>query len=228
MNPTGNTCRLACPGILLWLVCFAASGHSAQSQISWQPWHHSSLFSISYQKLPDQPMRIRVTGKWPGVSAKSVINLLHDTTRVSQWVKHVSAVTILSRPAPSQALVLTHFDLPWPLRKRDMVTHACLLQKSPASYELKIRSVAEYPSEPGMIRIEPVIVQWVLTERDNAVEIDYQISADIQGDAPQWFVDKVALRNTRISFNALHALLPVRMHNAEGWAITPANTCPFE
>ncbi|KNC66964.1 hypothetical protein AC626_13760 [Pseudoalteromonas rubra] len=79
-----------------------------------------------------------------------------------------------------------------------------------------------------MTRIQPVIVQWVLTEQDNAVEIDYQISADIQGDAPQWFVDKVALRNTRMSFNALHALLQAPIHNAEAWAITPANTCPFE
>ncbi|ALU42695.1 hypothetical protein AT705_06820 [Pseudoalteromonas rubra] len=214
--------------MLLWLVCFAASGHSAQRQAHWQPWYHSSLFSINYQKPPDHPLRIRVTGKWSGVSAKSVINLLHDTTRVSEWVKYVSAVTILSRPAPNQTLVLTHFDLPWPLRKRDMVTHACLLQKSSASYVLKIRSVDEYPPEPGVTRIEPVIVQWVLTERDNAVAIDYQISADIQGDAPQWFVDKVALRNTRMSFNALHALLPGPIHNAESWAITPANTCPFE
>ncbi|MCG7533888.1 START domain-containing protein [Pseudoalteromonas sp. OOF1S-7] len=214
--------------MLLWLVGYAAPGHSKQTPERWQPWHHSALFSVAYQKRAAHPLKIRVTGKWRGVSAKSVINLLNDTERVPLWVKHVSSVTILSRPAPNQTRVLTHFDLPWPLSKRDMITHACLLQVSTTSYVLKIRSVAAHPSEPSVIRIEPVTVQWSLTERDNAVEIDYRISADIQGDAPQWFTDKVALRNMRASFKALHELLQAYPANTQPWAMTPGNTCPFE
>ncbi|RZM78510.1 hypothetical protein C3B51_14205 [Pseudoalteromonas rubra] len=225
MNLTGNLQRLTC---LLWLAGFSAPGYAAQAPQQWQPWHHSDLFSVAYQKRADQPLRIRVTGQWPGISAKSVINLLNDVDSVPLWVKHVSTVTILSRPALNQTRVLTHFDLPWPLRKRDMLTHACLLQESTTSYLLKIRSIAEPAPAPGVIRIEPVTVQWRLTERDNAVEIDYQISADLQGGAPQWFVDKVALRNTRASFNALHELLQTQGVRAQPWALIPGNTCPFE
>ncbi|TMP31073.1 START domain-containing protein [Pseudoalteromonas rubra] len=228
MNLTGDKSGLACLCVLLWLAAYAMPGHSKQTPELWQPWYHSALLSITYHKPSEQPLKIRVTGRWPGISAKSVINLLSDTESVPLWVKHVSTVAILSRPAANQTRVLTHFDLPWPLRKRDMVTHACLLQLSEESYILKIRSVTEYPAEPGVIRIQPVMVQWLLTEQDNAVYIDYQISADIQGKAPQWFTDKVALRNTRASFNTLYALLQARPDSKESWALTPGNTCPFE
>ncbi|MCF2910628.1 START domain-containing protein [Pseudoalteromonas sp. DL2-H2.2] len=227
MNLTGNLQRLTCLCILFWLVGYTAPGHTVQAPENWQSWHHGELFSVAYQKRADQPLKIRVTGQWPGISAKSVINLLNDIDSVPLWVKHVSTVAILSRPAPNQTRVLTHFDLPWPLRKRDMLTHACLLHVSKASYLLKIRSVAEPAPAPGVIRIEPVTVQWRLTERDNAVEIDYQISADLQGGVPQWFVDKVALRNTRASFNALHDLLQARVASPQPWALIPGNTCPF-
>ncbi|MCO7186875.1 START domain-containing protein [Pseudoalteromonas sp. XMcav2-N-2] len=228
MNPTGDKQGLACLCLLLWLVVYAMPGHSTQTSERWQPWHQSELLSITYHKPFDQPLKIRVTGRWPGISAKSVVNLLNDTERVPLWVKHVSTVTILSRPAANQTRVLTQFDLPWPFRTRDMVTHACLLQLSKESYVLKIRSVSDYPTEQGVIRIQPVMVQWVLTEQDNAVYIDYHISADIQGEAPQWFTDKVALRNTRASFNALYNLLKTHPDSMEPWALTPGNTCPFE
>ena len=190
------------------LIALFCSANAAAEVKSWQLWKHQSGVSVQYKKHDNGIFEVRGTVTVSNTNADDFMALLSDTENTPQWIENVKSVKILARLSPSETVVYTQLDSPWPVSDRDMVSYSCYKRLNITDTELKISTYPNYFDEqPNMIRITEIEGRWLLSEKIvqglPQLTVVHEIYADPGGAIPHWISNKVGLKS---AFSTLLAL----------------------
>ncbi|MFT6786734.1 MAG: hypothetical protein ACJAVX_000077 [Pseudoalteromonas rhizosphaerae] len=194
--------------VLLLMLLFSADAISDVQH--WQLWKQRDGASVYYKKHDNGIFEVQAEITVEGVTANDFMTLLSDTDSAPLWIDNVTHVKVLERLSPSETIVHTEFDSPWPLADRDMVSYSCYQQLNDTQTKLTIAAkTGELAKRQAVIRITDLKAHWLLTqhssEGQSLLTITYEIYANPGGAIPYWLSNKVGLKS------AMHTLLALKL-----------------
>jgi len=121
-----------------------------------------------------------------------VFGFLSDLKRHPEWVFRCTGLTIIENQGGQHIKYHTTYDIPWPLKDRDLTVIAVFTHHEGGK---KIESMSEdmlldYPLEEGVIRM-PGYREWVLLEEIDSMNTLFIAEgyADPGGSVPAWLVN---------------------------------------
>ena len=108
--------------IILSLLCFVTNVYS---QPYWQLYESKQGASIYFQRLSDDTLKMKAETVVNNVTAEDLVALLSDTDTAPSWIENITKVTLLKSLSPSENLVYSYIDSPWPVSNRDVITYSC-------------------------------------------------------------------------------------------------------
>lgn len=194
--------------LLLALWCIPTLPDSANAT-QWQSYKKNSTTQVEYLRDNDGLLHIRTqTTVNSGIGA--VLYLLEDTANITNWLTHSQKAQLLSQPDSHTHIVHTFFNAIWPVSKRDMITKS-VWQQNPQSLSLSMTITdmgQHFAPVKGYVRMQQVQGEWTITPQPDALlRIVYQGHADPAGKLPDFIADKVALKASWQTFNALNQVL---------------------
>ncbi|MFU2511313.1 START domain-containing protein [Pseudoalteromonas sp. ASV78] len=198
--------------IILLTLLFSTSVLSDIQQ--WQLWKQRDGVSVHYKKHENGIFEVQAEMMVSGVTANDFMALLSDTDSAPLWIENVTHVQVLRRLSPSETIVHSQFDSPWPVADRDMVSYSCYRRVNHTQTELMITAVTDFlEKSKGVIRITELKASWLLTETSeqgqSQLAIRHVVYADPGGAIPHWFSNKVGLKS------AMHTLLALKQRLLE-------------
>jgi hypothetical protein len=140
--------------------------------------------------------------------ASDFMALLSDTDNAANWLENVKSVTLMERLSPSETLVYTHFNSPWPVSDRDLVSYSCYHALDEHKTELQIKSQPYAKAEvAGLVRIKDLTAYWRLEQQQSNLLVSHQAYADPSGSIPHWLSNKVSLKSVYKTLQALREQL---------------------
>ena len=189
----------AVAGLVSLYACTLGSGYvwSVENQFSVNKerganWHllHSYDQMQVYSKPAGERIRYRVEMQLRG-NLTSLVALLKDTDRRSQWDHRVHSVDVLKRQSQMRQLLYVVLDAPWPDPDREMVLQEQWFQ-DPLSYDVRLvqRMIPNYLQPVGSrLPVDHWYSEWVLTPvARRAVDLVVEIETNWQL-APHWMAD---------------------------------------
>ena len=200
-----------CISILFLVQCF-----NAYSEPKWQLYNNKNGVSVYYQSHSDNTFEVRGVVTVSNVNANDFLELLSDTNTAPQWIENASKVNVIKHLSPSENLVYSYFDSPWPVANRDVITYSCYSQLTPTQSQLVVKARADsLPRAKGVVRVITLNAHWLLTKQGNDLNIAYQIYALPGGSIPTWLNNKVGLKSTHKTLVNLRNILINKEYQAE-------------
>jgi hypothetical protein len=130
--------------------------------------------------------------------------LLEDTENVPKWIDNVAQSRVLRQISPTENIVYTQFEAPWPALDRDMVTYSRYIIEN-GSFTLFIEDAPNVLTEQSdYIRITDVKALWTLEKLTNGLtHVEYVAFANPSGALPDWLVNKLAISSALKTFQGL-------------------------
>ncbi|WP_394192448.1 START domain-containing protein [Pseudoalteromonas atlantica] len=203
-------------GLIIILCCCTV--HAAQ-QTSWLSWKSQEGINVSYKKHQNGIVEVKGSLLIENSTASDFIALLSDTERAAKWVENVSHVQVLARPSEAETIVYTQINSPWPVRDRDMVSYSCYKRLSPTQTLLTISAYPGFKEEvDSVVRIKDLKATWLLEENNTPAKLSltltYTVYADPGGAIPHWLSNKVSLKSTLKTLQALRSELAQELYRA--------------
>lgn len=181
-----------CISLLIILLSF-----NAYSEPDWLLYKNEQGVSVEYQQFDDDTFVTKGQLLVKAVTATDFLQLLSDTAVAPSWLENTSNVRVIKTLSPSENLVYSYIDSPWPLANRDAVTYSCYSRLSSQQTKLSIESRPdEMPLTTRVVRIKTLNAHWLLTQKDDGLNIEYQVYALPGGSIPTWLYNKVGLKST--------------------------------
>ncbi|WP_273046721.1 START domain-containing protein [Pseudoalteromonas sp.] len=200
-----------CVGIVLLTQCFYV-----YSEPVWQEYKNKQGVSVHYQSHSDNTFEVKGEVDVEHVSAKDFLELLSDTNVAPHWVENVSKVRVIKTLSPSENIVYSYFDSPWPIANRDVVTYSCYSQLTPQQSLLIVKAyLNELPLYKNVVRIETLTAHWLLTQHNGSLNIVYQVYALPGGIIPTWVNNKVGLNSVFKTLFNLRDMLAHKKYQAK-------------
>ncbi|MCH2086229.1 MAG: START domain-containing protein [Pseudoalteromonas sp.] len=172
--------------------------------IEWQTYKQQDDIKVSYKKHETGIIEINASVLVKNAKASDFMALLSDTDNAPNWLENVKSVTLMERLSPSETLVYTHFNSPWPVLDRDLVSYSCYHALGEHKTELKIISQPYAKAEvSGVVRIKELRTYWRLEEQQSNLLVSHQAYADPGGSIPHWLSNKVSLKSVYKTLQAL-------------------------
>ncbi len=195
------------------LLCFATN---VCSQPSWQLYESKQGVNVYFQRLTDDTLRMKAETVVENTTAEDLIALLSDTDAAPRWIENIAKVKLLKYLSPSENLVYSFIDSPWPVANRDLVTYSCYTKRSALQTQLSIHARPDFlPQTKGVVRISTLDATWLLTQQANNLHIDYQVYALPGGSIPNWLNNRVALKSTFNTLINLAEILTTKQYTAK-------------
>lgn len=138
----------------------------------------------------------------------ALIALFNDVSFSSQWIHNCIEVETLQEVSPSQRLVNTFFEAPWPVKDRDMVTLSTITtSKLAVQIEISDRSDA-IPQHDKFVRMQNMHGLWeaVSLEEGNS-EITYTGGGNPGGNLPTFIANKELISSMFNTFQNLKKVI---------------------
>jgi len=207
--------------ITLSLLCFVTNVYS---QPSWQLYESKQGVSVYFQRLSDDTLKMKAETVVENTTAEDLIALLSDTDAAPRWIENIAKVKLLKYLSPSENLVYSFIDSPWPVANRDLVTYSCYTKRSALQTQLSIHARPDFlPQTKGVVRISTLDATWLLTQQANNLHIDYQVYALPGGSIPNWLNNRVALKSTFNTLINLAEILTTKQYTAKPTVIRTGN-----
>lgn len=194
--------------LCLWigLVCLSLS--AVANPIEWQTYKQQDDITVSYKKHETGIIEINASVLVKNAKASDFMALLSDTDNAANWLENVKSVTLMERLSPSETLVYTHFNSPWPVSDRDLVSYSCYRALDEHKSELQIKSQPYAKAEAsGVVRIKDLTAYWRLEQQQSNLLVSHQAYADPGGSIPHWLSNKVSLKSVYKTLQALREQL---------------------
>ena len=199
-----------CISLLIILLSF-----NVYSEPRWQLYKNEQGVSIEYQEFSDDTFVVKGQLNIEDVTANDFLDLLSDTRIASSWLENTSKVRVIKALSPSENLVYSYIDSPWPVANRDAVTYSCYSRLSPQQTKLSIESrPKELPLTKRVVRIKTLNAHWLLTQKGEDLNIEYQVYALPGGNIPTWLYNKVGLKSTFKTLVNLRTILETKSYTA--------------
>lgn len=140
----------------------------------------------------------------------SIIALLHDATRMEQWVFRCHEARILSQAANGDSYVYLKISGIWPVGDRDAIVRVHP-EYDPKTGEISIVATAapDYlPTNPKYVRIPMIESSWKLTPAPlGMTRIEWTGFVDPAGNVPRWLSNLVATLVPRYTLSRIRDML---------------------
>ncbi|WP_081824550.1 START domain-containing protein [Pseudoalteromonas fuliginea] len=187
---------------------FLMQAFNAYANPIWHLYKNEKGVSVYYQIHDDDTFEVKGELVVNGVTTEDFLALLSDTQVAQKWIENASKVSVIKILSPSENLVYSYFDSPWPVANRDAVTYSCYSQLTPNQSQLVIKArPKELPLYKNVVRIKTLNAKWLLTQQGNNLSIAYQVYALSAGMIPTWLNNKVGLKSTYKTLLNLHDIL---------------------
>jgi len=130
----------------------------------------------------------------------------------------------MERLSPSETLVYTHFNSPWPVSDRDLVSYSCYRALGEHKTELQIKSQPYAKAEvAGVVRIKNLTAYWRLEQQQSNLLVSHQAYADPSGSIPYWLSNKVSLKSVYKTLQSLREQLTNNQFSRTKTSSIPGN-----
>lgn len=194
--------------LCLWIGLACLSLLAVANPIEWQTYKQQDDIKVSYKKHETGIIEINASVLVKNAKASDFMALLSDTDNAANWLENVKSVTLMERLSPSETLVYTHFNSPWPVSDRDLVSYSCYQALDEHKTELQIKSQPYAKAEvSGVVRIKDLTAYWRLEQQQSNLLVSHQAYADPGGSIPHWLSNKVSLKSVYKTLQALREQL---------------------
>jgi hypothetical protein len=122
----------------------------------------------------------------------ALVSMVKDPENHHIWIYANKEARFLKIISDFEWIYYNISEAPWPVRNRDLITHA-KLEQYPDSYAVRIDSEGwpDYiPAQKNLVRIAKLKSLWVFTPKSNGIiDIRFELSIDLGGDIPAWLVN---------------------------------------
>jgi hypothetical protein len=122
----------------------------------------------------------------------ALVSMVKDPENHHIWIYANKEARFLKIISDFEWIYYNISEAPWPVRNRDLITHA-KLEQDPHSYAVRIDSEGwpDYiPAQKNLVRIAKLKSLWVFTPKSNGIiDIRFELSIDLGGDIPAWLVN---------------------------------------
>ncbi|MBQ4798056.1 START domain-containing protein [Pseudoalteromonas sp. MMG006] len=193
---------------MCFVIIFLLMSPNSYAEPVWHLYKNKNGVRVFYQNSSDNTFKVKAQMSVNSISTYDFLALLSDTKTAPKWLENVSQVKTIKYISPSENLVYSYINSPWPVRDRDSITHTCYSQLTANKSQLLINARPnELPKNDGVIRITTLNARWLLTESKDQLTIEYQLYALPGGAIPTWLSNKVGLKSTYNTFVSLRYLL---------------------
>lgn len=179
----------------------------ASSANDWELEKQQNAVSI-YSKSTDSGYKeIKVTTTVES-NPHALIALFNDVSFSSQWIHNCIEVETLQEVSPSQRLVNTFFEAPWPVKDRDMVTLSTITtSKLAVQIEISDRSDA-IPQHDKFVRMQNMHGLWeAVSLEEGKSEITYTGGGNPGGNLPTFIANKELITSMFNTFQNLRKVI---------------------
>jgi hypothetical protein len=174
---------------MVLLVIFPAA---SQGQAGWKLKREKNGISIYVREQADSPLKEYKARAVIAHPIHLVSEFLSDLERHPEWVFRCTDLTIIEDQGEQKAKYHTTYDIPWPIKDRDLTVKAVITHHAGGK---KIESLSEniildYPVEKGVVRM-PGYREWVILEEIDSMNTLFIAEgyADPGGTVPAWLVN---------------------------------------
>ena len=122
----------------------------------------------------------------------ALVSMVKDPENHHTWIYANKVARFLKIISNSEWIYYNISEAPWPVRDRDLITHA-KLEQDPDSYAVRIDSEGwpDYiPANKNLVRIARLKSLWVFTPTGNGIiDVRFELSIDLGGDIPAWLIN---------------------------------------
>ncbi|MEP1445313.1 MAG: START domain-containing protein [Paraglaciecola sp.] len=138
----------------------------------------------------------------------ALIALFNDVSFSSQWIHNCIEVKTLQEVSPTQRLVNTFFEAPWPVKDRDMVTLSTITtSKLGVQIEISDRGDA-IPQHAKFVRMQNMRGLWeAISLEDGKSEITYTGGGNPGGNLPAFIANKELITSMFNTFQNLRKVI---------------------
>jgi hypothetical protein len=121
-----------------------------------------------------------------------VFKFIMDLERRPEWVFRCTGLTIIDRPEENHIRFHTTYDVPWPMKDRDLTAETIItMHEGGRRMEMLTQHVQlDYPSAGDVVRM-PDYREWVMLEEVDSLQTLFETEgyADFGGSIPPWLVN---------------------------------------
>jgi len=131
----------------------------------------------------------------------AVSALIEDVKNFDRWDEDVSEIRILEQEEGKRLKYYVVYDVPWPLKDRDLCVEAVITADQATGSKLILASSVPgaVPLNDDLVRIIDYRQKWILQPKENGiVHITIEGFADPAGDVPAWIVN-MAITDTPLN-----------------------------
>lgn len=174
--------------VIVWLLMPLSSTVFAQND--WELKRDEQGVRVFSREVADARFdEIRVETVVRNSSLDAVVAVLRDTPSNPEWVAHCEDAYVIEQISPTESIVYTRTDLPFPLRDRWVVSRS-QWQQDPDTYQVSMRGRAvdrEMSGEQSGVRVTDSRFSWQLTPMESGdIRIVNQTFLDPNTPIPSW------------------------------------------
>lgn len=143
-------------------------------------------------------------------SLGAFLALMRDTERAPDWIANCEKVKVQTSSSGLDATVHSYYNVPWPVKDRDMVTKTHLqFDDDQQGYTVSISDLGQdVPDSDGYVRIQNVEGVWDVRQLEGGfVRVTYQGSGNPAGNLPEWMTNDLLVDSTSETFEQMTQLL---------------------
>jgi hypothetical protein len=165
---------------------------SSQGQAGWKLKRDKNGISIYVREQVDSPLKEYKARAVISYPIQEVFDFISDLERHPEWVFRCTGFTIIEGQAGQKVRYHTTYDIPWPMKDRDLTAEAVISEHA-GGKKIELLSedmLLDYPLEKGVIRMPGYRELVILEEIDpkNTLFIA-EGCADPGGTVPPWLVN---------------------------------------
>jgi hypothetical protein len=165
---------------------------SCLGQSGWKLKRDRDGITIHVRELADSPLKEYKARAVIAHPIKQVFDFHSDLERHPEWVFRCTGLTILEKQGKCRIKYHTSYDIPWPMKDRDLTAEVIFTQHAGSNrYGSLTRDIStDYPIEDGVIRMPGYREEIILEKIDSFnTLIILEGYADPGGKVPPWLVN---------------------------------------
>lgn len=129
---------------------------------------------------------------------EAVTRVVTDDAMAADWMTAIKSYQILNHVNDSCWYTYTLYDIPWPLKKQEVIIQNTLFEE-PDSKSISITMIANaqyIPENRGISRISHMMARWTFTEASKGyVQVQYTMFSGQHSPFPRWLTDPIIQGN---------------------------------
>ena len=179
---------------MLWIWAWSSVA-LAQADIEYE-WHlkrDRDGIQVYVSKVADSKFKAMRAHMTVETSVRSLVALITDLENCHQWASTCKHAYIMERFSPTESIVYSHNNLPFPVRDRvaySRVNWTIDADKGAVVMRSYALSDGQYGVRKGVIRVTDAMSEWRFTPQvDGKVLVESFVHADPNGAIPAWLTN---------------------------------------